>query len=43
MNTTGQSGNVFDPGYRDFLRLWREGRYFSLGEASAKVLRLVAR
>ena len=43
VHTTGQSGNVFDPGYRDFLRLWREGRYFSLGEAPTKVLRLVPR
>ncbi len=43
MNTTGQSGNVFDPEYRDFLRPWREGSYFSPGGAPAKVLRLVAR
>jgi penicillin amidase len=26
VHTTGQSGNVFSTGYRNFLPLWREGR-----------------
>jgi penicillin amidase len=40
VHTTGQSGNVFDRRYRDLLPLWREGKYFSLQGAPAKVLRL---
>jgi penicillin G amidase len=40
VHTTGQSGNVFDPRYRDLLPLWREGKYFSLDGTPAKVLRL---
>jgi len=40
VHTTGQSGNVFDPRYRDLLPLWREGRYFSLEGSPSKVLRL---
>jgi penicillin amidase len=31
-NTTGQSGNVFSRHYRDFLPLWRDGRYVRMGE-----------
>jgi penicillin amidase len=41
VHTTGQSGNVFDPRYRDFLPLWRDGAYLPSREASAKILRLV--
>jgi acyl-homoserine lactone acylase PvdQ len=26
MGTTGQSGNFFERGYRDFLPLWRDGK-----------------
>lgn len=40
VHTTGQSGNVFDPRYRDLLPLWREGRYFSLEGSPSRVLRL---
>ena len=40
VHTTGQSGNVFDRNYRDLLPLWREGRYFRIGEPPLKVLRL---
>lgn len=29
--TTGQSGNPFEPGYRDQLPLWRDGRDFEIG------------
>jgi penicillin amidase len=43
VHPTGQSGNVFDPRYRNLLPLWREGRYLSLQEAPAKVLHLVPR
>ena len=39
VHTTGQSGNVFDPRYRDLLPLWRDGSYLRIGEAE-KVLRL---
>ncbi len=38
VHTTGQSGNVFDPHYRDFLPLWRDGRYVRMGEAPVKAL-----
>ena len=38
VNTTGQSGNVFDRHYRDFLPLWRDGRYVVMGEPPVKVL-----
>jgi penicillin amidase len=31
VHTTGQSGNVFDRGYRDLLPEWRAGRYFEIG------------
>jgi penicillin amidase len=31
VHTTGQSGNVFDPAYRNLLPLWRDGRYVSIG------------
>ncbi|MEP6992984.1 MAG: penicillin acylase family protein [Acidobacteriota bacterium] len=31
VHTTGQSGNVFDSGYRDLLQEWRAGRYFEIG------------
>lgn len=41
VHTTGQSGNVFEAGYRDFLPLWSAGRYFRIGEGPTKVLRLV--
>jgi len=41
VHTTGQSGNVFEAGYRDLLPLWRSGRYFRIGEGPTKVLRLV--
>ena len=41
VHTTGQSGNVFDRRYRDLLPLWREGRYFRIGERAGKTLRLV--
>jgi len=43
VHTTGQSGNVFDPRYRDFLPLWREGTYLPQRDAPGKVLRLVPR
>jgi penicillin amidase len=41
VHTTGQSGNVFEAGYRNFLPLWSAGRYFRIGERPTKVLRLV--
>jgi penicillin amidase len=41
VHTTGQSGNVFDRRYRDLLPLWRDGRYFRIGELSGEVLRLI--
>ncbi len=31
VDTTGQSGNVFDRRYRDLLPEWRAGRYFEIG------------
>jgi penicillin amidase len=40
VHTTGQSGNVLDSRYRDFLPMWRDGKYFSIGKPEA-VLRLV--
>ena len=39
VHTTGQSGNVFDPRYRDLLPLWRNGTHLRIG-AAEKVLRL---
>lgn len=36
--TTGQSGNVFDPRYRDLMPLWREGRYLEIGGKARKTL-----
>jgi len=36
--TTGQSGNVFDPHYRDLMPLWREGRYIEIGGKARKTL-----
>jgi penicillin G amidase len=41
VHTTGQSGNVFDRRYRDLLPLWREGKYFRIGDGAGHVLRLV--
>jgi penicillin G amidase len=38
VNTTGQSGNVFDRHYRDFLPLWRDGRYVAMGEKPIQTL-----
>jgi len=39
VQTTGQSGNVFDRHYRDFLPEWRDGRYFEIGtDPAADVL-----
>lgn len=44
VHTTGQSGNVFDRRYRDLLPLWRDGKYFRIGELSAKsILTLLPR
>jgi penicillin amidase len=43
VHTTGQSGNVFDRRYRDFLPLWREGTYLPPREAPVKALRLLPR
>ena len=43
VNTTGQSGNVFDRHYRDFLPLWRDGRYVILGEKPIRTLILEPR
>ena len=40
VNTTGQSGNVFDRHYRDFLPLWRDGRYVRFGEGPMETLTL---
>lgn len=31
VGTTGQSGNPFESGYRDFLPLWRDGKDFEIG------------
>ena len=41
VHTTGQSGNVFDRRYRDLLPLWRDGRYFRIGEPPVHTLVLV--
>ena len=41
VHTTGQSGNVFDRRYRDLLPLWRDGRYFRIGEPPVHTLTLV--
>ncbi len=35
VHTTGQSGNVFARGYRDFLPLWRSGELFGIGQDPA--------
>ncbi len=32
VHTTGQSGNPFSAGYRDFLPLWKTGRYVTIGK-----------
>ncbi|MDQ2870368.1 MAG: penicillin acylase family protein [Acidobacteriota bacterium] len=41
VHTTGQSGNPFSSGYRNFLPMWKSGRYFTIGkDADAKVLEL---
>ena len=40
VNTTGQSGNVFNRHYRDFLPMWRDGRYVHFGERPIKTLTL---
>ncbi len=32
VHTTGQSGNPFSGGYRDFLPLWKAGRYLTIGK-----------
>ncbi len=37
VHTTGQSGNPFEKGYRDFLPMRREGRDFVIGESPTKV------
>ncbi|MGH9399820.1 MAG: penicillin acylase family protein, partial [Thermoanaerobaculia bacterium] len=39
--TTGQSGNVFDPRYRDQLPLWKNGLSLTIGAAAKKTLTLV--
>jgi penicillin G amidase len=41
VHTTGQSGNVFDPRYRDLLPLWKAGADFRIGGTPVKLLRLV--
>jgi penicillin G amidase len=41
VHTTGQSGNVFDRRYRNLLPLWRDGRYFRIGEPPVHTLTLV--
>lgn len=41
VHTTGQSGNVFDPRYRDLLPLWRDGGYLGITRGPARVLRLI--
>lgn len=38
VHTTGQSGNPFEKGYREFLPLWREGKDFSLGSEAVDTL-----
>jgi len=40
VHTTGQSGNVFDPAYRDLLPLWREGVYLPEEGAPRRTLTL---
>lgn len=41
VHTTGQSGNVFAPGYRDLLPEWRAGRNFEIeGQAPVRTLTL---
>jgi penicillin amidase len=40
VHTTGQSGNVFDSGYRNLLPLWRDGGYVSMGGTAKHVLLL---
>ena len=40
VHTTGQSGNVFDSGYRNLLPLWRDGGYVSMGGAAKHTLTL---
>ena len=39
--TTGQSGNVFDPRYRDELALWHDGASFALGGPVVRTLKLI--
>ena len=42
VHTTGPSGNPFSAGYRDFLPLWKAGRYFTIGkDRREKTLELV--
>src|SRR6266508_757797 len=41
VHTTGQSGNAFDRRYRNLLPLWRDGRYFRIGEPPVHTLVLV--
>ena len=41
VHTTGQSGNVFSPRYRDLLPLWKRGEYFRIGGGPVSTLRLV--
>jgi penicillin G amidase len=41
VHTTGQSGNVFSPRYRDLLPLWKRGEYLRIGGEPASTLRLV--
>ena len=38
VHTTGQSGNVFDPGYRNLLPYWRDGGYVTIGGATEHTL-----
>lgn len=38
VHTTGQSGNPFERGYRNFLPLWREGGYIGLGTGKIQTL-----
>jgi penicillin amidase len=38
VHTTGQSGNVFDSGYRNLLPLWRDGRYVPIGGRAERTL-----
>ena len=41
VHTTGQSGNPFEPGYRDLLPLWRRGGYVRMDGPAREVLELV--